>query len=264
MILAGVTMTNDPLLGARLKIARAKHHINDLNAQANDFFAAHWGLVVTEKPETGERSLFLKSDKTLPEDFGVLIGDAVHNLRSALDHVIWAFVSPHNPRNPAKVQFPFTRDADSLKASIIDRQIDLAGPKVVGIINDARPYKGGSDKLVGLHNLSILDKHKLLTPIASLSFFRKFNIRTIDPAAPEMPTYDHFGGVGFENKSLWTWLPVDPADRRVFESNAKIPSSSAILFAEDQPFANHFVIKTLVELRTEVIRIVDKFEGLKP
>lgn len=246
--------------GPQLKIARARHHIADLAAQAAEFFDLYWRVVVSEDPETNQRSLIVEADKPVPREFSLLVGDAVHNLRSALDLAIWSVVSPRNPPKPDRVQFPFCAKADDLHAAICDRQVNLAGSHVVQIVNEARPYSGGDDELVGLHRCSIGDKHRLIVTVASVTSFKNFDIQKIDPAAPEMPRYNRLGGIDFENQSIWDWFPDDPNDRRVFESGNEIPAEFEIRFGFDEPFPHAAVIETLKKLADRVECIVIKLE----
>jgi hypothetical protein len=249
--------------GAQLKITRARHHIADLAAQAEQLFHQHWRVVVSEDLETNQRSLIVVADKPIPREFSLLIGDAIHNLRSTLDLAIWSVVSPHNPPKPDRVQFPFCAKADDLPAAIGDRQIDLAGSHVVQIVNEARPYSGGNDELVGLHRCSIGDKHRLIVTVASVTSFKNFDIQKIDPAAPKMPTYNRLGGIGFENQAIWEWFPNDIRDRRVFEGGNKIPAEFEMRFGLHEPFSHAAVIETLRHLTVLVERIVLKLETLE-
>jgi hypothetical protein len=247
------------LESALLKIARAKHHIDDLNRLIHALTKEHWSIVVTEETETGKRTLFFKADKPKPPELGLLIGDIAHNLRSALDNLVWALVSPHNPPNPDRVQFPFSANAQGLEAALGDRQIHLAGPEVVEKFRKIRPYKGGDDKLYSLHKLSIGDKHRAIATITSVAAISRFDIQKIDPAAPPDKFYDNFGAIGFENKSFYWWLPVDQADRRVFNGNTNVPASFRILFGDSEPFASVEVIPALHDLLLRVNEIVNRF-----
>src|SRR5215467_10476037 len=197
-------MKPDLLSNATLKIDRAKHHIDDLRKQVTDFFAAHWRILLVDKPEAGKRALFLKADKPVPVDaFGLLIGDAVHCLHCALDHCVWAHVAPKKPRRESQVQFPFAPNAKTFQRSIRDRQIEVAGPEIVKIVTDAMPYHGGDEDLASLHDLDILDKHRVITPTWSVLVFKDFNLQKIDPSAPRYaPGYARLGFVGMENEEL--------------------------------------------------------------
>jgi hypothetical protein len=100
--------------------------------------------------------------------------------------------------------------------------------------------------------------------VASVAILKNFNIRNIDPAAPKMPTYHNFGGVGFENQTLWSWFPEDPDDRRVFENDTKVPATFSILFRAGEPFPSTPVFTVLTALVRKVEGIISRFRALPP
>jgi hypothetical protein len=92
-------MTTDRFSSAWLKLNRAKRHVDDLE----DEIRAYWktgpistrgtGVTETEGGGTGARTFTVENVKPLPDTIPVLVGDAVHNLRSALDHFAYAAVA---------------------------------------------------------------------------------------------------------------------------------------------------------------------------
>src|SRR5437763_15177075 len=75
------------LSGVRAKIERAKQHIRDLDARIDSFRESRSYITFADKQsEEGESRLHLTIKPRLPVEFGLIAGDAVHNLRSALDH----------------------------------------------------------------------------------------------------------------------------------------------------------------------------------
>ena len=81
--------------GPIAKLDRAKTHFQALNksigafkrSKTQDFIVTHFD------PDTGEKALSLKilKEPKNPE-WGLILGDMVHNLRSALDHLVWQLV----------------------------------------------------------------------------------------------------------------------------------------------------------------------------
>src|SRR5689334_16679790 len=70
------------------KIERAKKHADDLKTEINTFWATEPYEIETQgNPKTGPGSYRIKGiPKPLPESIPLIIGDAAHNLRTALDH----------------------------------------------------------------------------------------------------------------------------------------------------------------------------------
>jgi len=95
---------------------------------------------------------------SIDPDWGLVLGDAIHNLRSALDHLAWQLVianggTPHD--GMGGTQFPVV---EKPKQIAISGGIDA---QALQIIDDVQPYHGTSDgqNLLLLNKLDIMDKH---------------------------------------------------------------------------------------------------------
>ncbi len=75
--------------GAKLKLKRANKHIMELNAVLNAFLESHFDNVSFKEDAYGWHHLQL-GGVSIPEDVPLIIGDAIHNLRSALDFMLCA------------------------------------------------------------------------------------------------------------------------------------------------------------------------------
>jgi hypothetical protein len=101
-----------------------------------------------------------------PDPFlGILIGDALHNLRSALDHLAFQLVAfPAVPGGPKadedKRAFPICSHSKFWPAA--KEKIRGASPGVEAIVERLQPYNGGQTLLWSLHELNNWDKHRLL------------------------------------------------------------------------------------------------------
>jgi hypothetical protein len=80
-------LTADELLHAPgLKMERARHHINDFNTRIDAFLAERPSKLIERfQYQAGKRTLRVKAEKPVSEDFSLIVGDAIHNLRAALD-----------------------------------------------------------------------------------------------------------------------------------------------------------------------------------
>jgi hypothetical protein len=126
-------------------------------------------------------------------DWGVLIGDVVHNLRSALDHLVFDLTSiKHTPPHPfpasgqwRRVEFPITLDANEWS--------DHARRKLWGLskrqrarIERLQPFRRRHDRrirqdprrhpLYTLHELWNADKHRTLHLTASQLGFHSLDV----------------------------------------------------------------------------------------
>jgi hypothetical protein len=161
----------EPFNGARLKIERAKQHIDELNRRVQALVASGiHKLSLHIDPDTGNDSLQIEVSQVVPEDFAIIIGDALHNLKGALDFTVNEIVVNRLGRYDEHTRFPFRDKRDALIAAVNGGLIKQASEATVNyIVNVAKPYVGGNDTFWALHRLNILDKHRLLLPVLHIS-----------------------------------------------------------------------------------------------
>jgi hypothetical protein len=87
------SVATDPLLGPKLKVQRAMHHLSDLETALKAFFETGlYELVTDTDPKTGDEVFRVRIHKCIPGEVSIIAGDIVHNLRSALDQMICGLV----------------------------------------------------------------------------------------------------------------------------------------------------------------------------
>ncbi len=237
------------LLGPRLKIERAKQHITDFNNEAAAFNARNpYRIVIEPHPErSGIMNFTVRVMEEFPDRLTCVVGDAIHNLRTALDLMIFNLVAPTNADMASRVQFPFAKSANSLKPTIDTRHIRRAGKEVVDAIIALEPYPGGNragQMLADLHNLDIADKHKLLIGVESLAVPPDFQIADGDRIVAT------FSSNSFSAKdgSIVLQMPM-PENAKVGDY---IYASPHIVFRQGQPFERKPITPTLIQL-TELV-----------
>jgi hypothetical protein len=179
--------------GPLAKMDRAWLHLRDLNHEVGTFKRAKaYDLVLDFDPETEETIARIKMLRT-PRNpqWGLLIGDVVHNLRSALDHLVWQLVLLNDAKPIRDNQFPiYSVEKDYWERpkdrSESNRDRTLKGVRIEHRtpIDEAQPYNGGVGSpdparnfLALLSWLSNSDKHKVVhtaflanRPLSSASF----------------------------------------------------------------------------------------------
>ncbi len=121
-----------------------------------DDYKANEPLAATFRPELGQFNVSWKAITLKP---GAIIGDAIHNLRAALD-LMASELARRNGASDKDVYFPFAASADDLDAAIKARCFHKAGPASVKLLKESiHPYRGGNDTLCAVHDLDIQDKH---------------------------------------------------------------------------------------------------------
>jgi hypothetical protein len=222
----------------RQKLRRAAAHINALENAIAAYFATDWYTCDFGRSPEGQYNVKVVV-RGSPEDFGLIVGDAVHNLRAALD-LLAVEVVARVSGNTKNVYFPFADSAGALDEMIKRRNFHRASSVDQDIVRQLQPFIGGNHLLRALHDLDIQDKHHSLIPHASLVTSPKIGVRTDSAGNP----------VGFTESKLE--LEVDPSE----------PPTVRFTFPEDSVFAGKDVAATLWTLHEHVTGIVDQFAGM--
>ncbi|MCL4679152.1 MAG: hypothetical protein KJ017_11245 [Alphaproteobacteria bacterium] len=152
---------------AFLKIERASEHIEDIKKVLRD--DPPFSYVVQSNTHIKRRQALVKRNTASIERIAIISGDAIHNLRAALDHVYWQIVSPHvtDPRARKGIQFPFSDTAGRLNEAVSSRSAEKVSAGFFNCLIDLKPYLeyGGNKPLALIHAMDVEDKHKLLIPV---------------------------------------------------------------------------------------------------
>ena|SRR5579862_2477275 len=272
-------MAINSIAGARLKFERAKKHIYDLGVQIAAFFKEKpCSFVFVRDLKAREAAVRFEQYKPIPDEFALLMGDAIHNLRSTLDYSI-CDVCIDAGADPERVQFPFAKRAESLESVIKNRQVHLAGPIILQAIRDLKPYAGGNDDLFGLHMLDIADKHRLLIPTVGIASLRGLTIPNFDTSTWAYRESSRYAFVDLKHEQEIVRVPYDsPFDRntrrrlkRLAQPKEDIGGFFHIALAKGLPFENEPVIPVLARLTETVaaalrkiaLAAIEQIEGKK-
>ncbi|MGI9504638.1 MAG: hypothetical protein ACR2RE_16465 [Geminicoccaceae bacterium] len=175
-----------PISSARLKIDRASKHIDEVVELLEKKRPFRWILETNAK--AGCRSIYAERDEALIDDIAVICGDAIHNLRAAIDHAYSAIVAPvtRNEKSAKAVQFPFSQTAEGLEGAVKSRLAHKVSPEFFAAVIGLKPHGGhGGDELLYLiHALDISDKHTSLVPTANQVTVSGEKIMEIAPDIP--------------------------------------------------------------------------------
>lgn len=99
---------------------------------------------------------------------GLMVGDVVHNARSALDQAAWLLACRSNPveklwepSTARKISFPVTRDPGRFKTHQV---MPFLHKDAIAVLEELQPYKGGDTaECIGhLDGLWNIDKHRVI------------------------------------------------------------------------------------------------------
>jgi hypothetical protein len=158
----------DRFSAARLKLERANNHIADLGAIVSALPDAYASTIETTE-KLGQTVKYSPPDVTkIAADMAVIIGDAVHNLRVAVEYAYIGAVERHAPSVCDKhTKFPTGNTREEVENRLKGRKIDVLSPKLFNwILTGLKPYVVEGNCLAKmLHDLDVSDKHWLLIPL---------------------------------------------------------------------------------------------------
>lgn len=148
------------------KLNRAKNILTHFSKDYKDFISTNYKLIKEVDEATDKFNVRLRIKQQLPGDWGSIIGDIIHNTRSSLDLLITDLLLSNGMISTNKSAFPiFETEKDFL---------DKGKAKAEGIhadawelIQETKPYKEGNVKLWQLHQIDIIDKHRIIIPVVS-------------------------------------------------------------------------------------------------
>lgn len=174
---------------ANLKIKRAHSQAEELERQMRDVFGpGNMEHVFGPGPGEGEAYAFITERQANPrewrtvfrllaepsETWGVLLGEIVHNLRSALDHLVYEASAPdENGRPLSGTEFPIFIDEDKFRSEARGGglyKIRGLTAETRAFVESVQPFRSKNPRrhsLWALQDLSNTDKHRLLNMVVA-------------------------------------------------------------------------------------------------
>ena len=158
-----------------VKVDRAKEHLETISADVRTYLDSKpYAVVAKRAPDTRRMVYFVGSVRAAPLRIPAILGDTIHNLRSALDHLAYQLVWVGSGKKPSShVYFPIADD----RTKYIEqrrRQLKGATSDAIATLDGLMPYRGGNDSLWCLNKLNNIDKHRVL--LTAGSAFQSINL----------------------------------------------------------------------------------------
>jgi hypothetical protein len=150
------------------KVERADQHITDLQVACDTFTnrLQNFGFYVDR--QSNEMIVEVRLNEPIPTGLPLIIGDAVHNLRTALDHATWELIGIDSGKQNRSLAFPARRVRDDFEAVCSQMATPRDDTKEFFAAFETYPT-GQGENLFGLNLLNNADKHQILTPIVGAS-----------------------------------------------------------------------------------------------
>ena len=168
------------------KIERAEKHINDFATEWIAFVRCAYEVVPDKDlDEAGRRNFRLRVKEEIPYSLSTIIGDAVGNLRAALDYVIYQLLDAKGVEVSRHHYFPISPDAAGFETSY-QAKVKGVGDEAESLIKALKPYKGGTDGFWHLNELCRTDKHRLLLTVVVRPSATALNLSDVFTSMPRL------------------------------------------------------------------------------
>src|SRR6266849_6208527 len=153
-----VHLESNRLVRITHKMERAKKHILDLQDAFQVFLdSSPYEVIRDYKPDTGEFVYRVAKIEPTPPSIMLIAGDAIHNIRSVLDHLIGQLVEANGQIPSRSNGYPIFQNLNGYMAGK-NRKIQGVSTIPANVIDVTNPYKGGNDDFWILHELDNIDK----------------------------------------------------------------------------------------------------------
>jgi hypothetical protein len=165
-------MDKPSLGGVELKIRWAQKHLDAIDATIRSYFAGEPYIRVHEYDlQRSQRLAGIRVTKMPPANLALMIGDYLHNITSALDHLAWQLVLASGCTPTRHTKFPIYKDAGVYKERAGEIVIKpFVTQDIRTLVESTQPYHRGDNArthpLWIMHCLSNIDKHRTLHPIS--------------------------------------------------------------------------------------------------
>lgn len=158
-----------PFSSPRMRVARAKEHIRNLDRRVKRFFDSKPYARVTERDDNGVNDLHkVKLTKAFPAGVTSVAAEAIEGLRSALDQAAFATAALSGIKHSRSAYFPISSSRAELDSVIKGRCKDIP-PDIVSLFRSFNPYKGGNDLIWALNSACNVSKHGVVVPVGMAS-----------------------------------------------------------------------------------------------
>lgn len=233
------------VMGPNLRINRAREHVKNLEPRLRDYANRPPYRASADPRREGEWwVMYVEEIIEWPDpSWSVIISEVIHQLRAALDNLVWQMVLLEGKEEPGRhTQFPIYADASKPERISKGLARMLTGVSVGhrALIEEIQPYQGPCDDVAisrirfGLDNLVVLsdhDKHRFLHAV----FGRRetgFQARRVitDPPGTEVEIVAQIGSL-YEGAELFRWrTPGNPDAKVVVE--ARLPTDIVFGYAD--------------------------------
>jgi hypothetical protein len=241
---------------------RALEHIQAADKAIGRWLGSDAYRIVKEHDPKTRRTAYVARFGDLPTELPDLVGEAAHNMRSALDHLALALNTKGYAEANGGAELPAAEVASSsfpIYGNVSNKGQPMNGTDAfrsatsyrnmpqgaADLIEELQPYNRGedfaSDPLWIVHELNRIDKHRI--DLAASASAPQQAISGSFPAIDEGKL--GIGGPVYDGKELSWWVVSKGAE----EPDADFRFTRGVAFGEGTPLSGQPVVRSLHEVR---------------
>lgn len=254
-----------PLEGCLAKIARAESHLTELKVRVRQYIDTQPFRVFGEYDEATHeyviRAEAVPDYHPVPIDLVLLAGEVVHQLRSALDHLVWDLVVKNTGLPPAGTDsgYPIFRTAEGYSQRA-PKKVKGVSQSAADRIRALQPFHLGDhaeEELTwAVQELNNTDKHRLIPVAVVYAFVGAVHMTVGDGPPKEILPWQEFVREPMVDGMEIARVPVPDGDQATFN----VPVGADIAFVEVGALRHHPVTDLLVKATRHVRGLVEGFE----
>jgi hypothetical protein len=240
-----MTNPHQTFKGARSKAQWAKHHVHKLVGEYHAILDSDFAqLTIEDDLEPGQKRIKAVRITEFPPSIPLIIGDAVHNLRTAFDYIVVEITGLD------WIALPVGKTPDDVWDLPRFKKIETTKPDLAKfIIDEIQPYQRGQFLLWELSWLDRIDKHRLILPTSNQA--HRLGVELEDES-------------GKRTANAWFSIGDNFATTQTFRGRIKIHnegySALSVRFGPETPFKDQPVLETLDRLSELALQAIERFE----
>ena len=245
---------------AIMKLERVEHYVHELDKTFTDFMhkRPHHPIIKGEPVGTGQWTVGVQVAMTapFPVEIPLILGDAIHNYRCVLDHLIWEMIAEDGGSQSRYAKFPFGKMQGDFENFV--NQLPTPELATKSLILNLGAFEGGPGNILyGVHALDNRDKHQVITPVVQMSQVE--GIVLINLNTGERTELDPFT-CDFYDEPNWTVYTAPPGFG--IDADYQFGTTRDIFFPTNLPFAGQPIIATLAHISMAVEAVMIRFQSL--
>lgn len=164
-----------PLDGARAKIQRAEEQVKNLKRDTAAFLShepALYQVVGQHQGDGLEYAFVVSGEPNIPPRFAIMAGEIVHQLRSSLDHLLYALVVRNRGTPTGQHRFPVCSSAEQFEQACRRGCIEGISASAAKLVRAAQPYASSAPEdtiLRVVDEFDALDRQQLLVVVIAVA-----------------------------------------------------------------------------------------------